>query len=55
MKDIKQRFAALWEKRFRVECRAFVFDGCMNLSAALALFAILSLIPFLFLLIPAAA
>lgn len=64
MKDIKQKIEVLWEKRYRFECRAvcdifwearraFVFDGCMNLSAALAFYAILSLIPFLFLLISA--
>jgi membrane protein len=34
--------------------RAFSQDGCMNLSAALAFYSILSLIPFLFLLISAA-
>ena len=38
-----------WEAR-----RAFSQDGCMNLSAALAFYSILSLIPFLFLLISAA-
>jgi membrane protein len=66
MKDLGQKFSILWEKRFRFECRAvgdifwearraFVFDGCMNLSAALAFYTILSLIPFLLLLISAAA
>jgi membrane protein len=39
----------LWEAR-----RAFSRDGCMNLSAALAFYTILSLIPFLFLIISAA-
>jgi membrane protein len=39
----------IWEAR-----RAFTRDGCMNLSAALAFYTILSLIPFLFLIISAA-
>jgi membrane protein len=34
--------------------RAFSYDGCMNLSAALAFYSILSLIPFLFILVSAA-
>jgi membrane protein len=38
-----------WEAR-----RAFSQDGCMNLSAALAFYSILALIPFLFLLVSAA-
>jgi len=38
-----------WEAR-----RAFSQDGCLNLSAALAFYTILSLIPFLFLLVSAA-
>jgi membrane protein len=40
----------LWEAR-----RSFVRDGCMNLSAAIAFYSILSLIPFLFLLVSGAS
>jgi membrane protein len=39
----------LWEAR-----GAFIKDGCLNLSAALAFYTILSLIPFLFLVVSAA-
>jgi membrane protein len=39
-----------WEAR-----RAFSLDGCMNLSAAIAFYSILSLIPFLFLLVSGAS
>jgi len=39
-----------WEAR-----RAFSQDGCMNLSAAIAFYSILSLIPFLFLLVSGAS
>ena len=57
----KQKLAIHWNERFRFQCRefwdvfwearrAFWLDGCLNLSAALAFYAILSLIPFLFLL-----
>ena len=65
MRHWKQSIAAFWDRRSRFELktvwdilwearRAFSFDGCMNLSAALAFYTILSLIPFLFLLISAA-
>jgi membrane protein len=61
-----QKLAIHWKERFRFECRevwdvlwearrAFLLDGCLNLSAALAFYTILSLIPFLFLLISVAA
>ena len=39
-----------WEAR-----RSFTLDGCMNLSAAIAFYSILSLIPFLFLLLSGAS
>jgi len=59
---LKQRLAIRWNERFRFECkeawdvfrearRAFLLDRCLNLSAALAFYAVLSLIPFLLLLI----
>jgi membrane protein len=62
----KQKLATHWNERFRFECaevwdvfwearRAFLLDGCLNLSAALAFYTILSLIPFLFLLISGTA
>ena len=62
----KQKLAIHWNERFRFECRqvwdvfwearrAFWLDGCLNLSASLAFYAILSLIPFLFLLSSGAA
>ncbi len=65
MRKLKQKVFTLWEKRFRFQCRevwnifceagrAFTQDGCMNLSAALAFYTILSLIPFLLLLISGA-
>ena len=61
-----QKLAIHWNERFRFECRevwdvfwearrAFLLDGCLNLSASLAFYTILSLIPFLFLLISGAA
>jgi len=61
MGKLKQKLAIRWNDRFRFECRevwdvfwearrAFLLDGCLNLSASLAFYAILSLIPFLFLL-----
>jgi membrane protein len=57
----RQELAIHWNERFRFQCRefwdvfwearrAFWLDGCLNLSAALAFYSILSLIPFLFLL-----
>lgn len=66
MRKLKQKLSAHWNERFRFECRegwnifwearrAFLLDGCLNLSAALAFYTILSLIPFLFLLISGAA
>jgi membrane protein len=66
MKKLKQKFSTHWDKHFRFECRevwnifwearrAFLLDGCLNLSAALAFYTILSLIPFLILLISGAA
>lgn len=66
MRKLKQKLFTHWDRRFRFECRqvwdivwearrAFFIDGCMNLSAALAFYTILSLIPFLFLLISGAA
>ena len=65
MRHWKQRAAAFWARRSRFELktawdilwearRAFSQDGCMNLSAALAFYTILSLIPYLFLLVSAA-
>jgi membrane protein len=66
MRKLKQELSTHWNRCFRFECRqvwdivwearrAFFVDGCMNLSAALAFYTILSLIPFLFLLISGAA
>ena len=65
MRHWKQKVSAFWARRSRFELktvwdilwearRAFSYDGCMNLSAALAFYTILSVIPFLFLLISAA-
>jgi membrane protein len=65
MRPWKQKMAAFWARRSRFELktvwdilwearRAFSQDGCMNLSAALAFYTILSLIPYLFLLVSAA-
>ncbi len=62
----KQKLTIRWNERFRFECRevwdvfwearrSFFLDGCLNLSAALAFYTILSLIPFLFLLISVTA
>lgn len=62
----KGKLANHWNKGFRIECRkvwgvfwearrAFLLDGCLNLSAALAFYFTLSLIPFLFLLISGTA
>ena len=61
----KQTAFSLWNNRLRFQLRAawdilweargaFIKDGCMNLSAALAFYTILSLIPFLFLIVSAA-
>ena len=61
----RRKVSAFWVLRFRFQLktiwdifwearRAFSQDGCMNLSAALAFYTILSLIPFLFLLVSAA-
>jgi membrane protein len=65
MKPWKQEAVSLWNNRWRFQARAvwdilweargaFIKDGCMNLSAALAFYTILSLIPFLFLMVSAA-
>ncbi len=65
MRKLKHKLSTHWNTRFRFECRqvwdivwearrAFFVDGCLNLSAALAFYTILSLIPFLFLLISGA-
>lgn len=65
MESWKQTTVSLWNNRLRFQLRAgwdilweargaFIKDGCMNLSAALAFYTILSLIPFLFLIISAA-
>ena len=65
MRRWKQKVDAFWARRSRFELktvwdilwearRAFTYDGCMNLSAALAFYTILSLIPYLFLLVSAA-
>jgi len=61
-----QKLTTHWKERFRFECRevwdvlwearrAFMLDGCFNLSATLAFYTILSLIPFLLLLISGTA
>jgi len=61
-----QKVSTFWSKRLRFQVRAawdilwearraFFQDGCMNLSAALAFYTILSLIPLLFLLVSAAS
>ncbi|MGD0624903.1 MAG: YihY/virulence factor BrkB family protein [Thermodesulfobacteriota bacterium] len=60
-----RKVSALWTERFRFQLRAvwnilwearraFSQDACLNLSAALAFYSILSLIPYLFLLVSAA-
>ena len=65
MKSWRRKASAYWEERLRFQLRtawdifwearrAFSQDGCMNLSAALAFYAILALIPFLFMLVSAA-
>lgn len=66
MGKLKGKLANHWNERFRIECRkvwgvfwearrAFLLDRCLNLSAALAFYFTLSLIPFLFLLISGTA
>lgn len=65
MRNWKQKVTAFWAERFRFQLKAardilgeagrsFSQDGCMNLSAAVAFYTILSLIPYLFLLVSAA-
>jgi len=65
MEPWKKRLASRWRGHFRFQLRtagdilweargAFIKDGCMNLSAALAFYTILSLIPFLFLVVSVA-
>lgn len=65
MRHWKHRAAAFWAERCRFQLktiwdilwearRAFSQDGCMNLSAALAFYMMLSLIPYLFLLVSVA-
>lgn len=62
MKRIKEKIHQLWLERLRFQLKtagdifwearnAFSRDGCLNLAAALAFYTILSLIPFLFLLL----
>jgi len=66
MKRLKEKISVFWDERLRFQLRAawdifwearraFSQDGCINLSAALAFYSILSLIPFLFLLVSAAS
>jgi membrane protein len=66
MKDRLQKLSAWWDEKLRFQARmvwdiiwearrAFTYDGCLNLSAALAFYTILSLIPFFFILVSAAA
>jgi membrane protein len=61
-----QKLSDYWDERLRFQvrmsgdilrasCRSFSRHGCLNLSAALAFYTILSLIPFLFLLVSVAA
>jgi membrane protein len=58
----RRKLAARWNEHLRFQCRevwniicearrSFLLDGCLNLSAALAFYAILSFIPFVFLLV----
>ncbi|RPJ41031.1 MAG: hypothetical protein EHM27_06930, partial [Deltaproteobacteria bacterium] len=62
MGRLKKKTSDFWGERLRFQLRAawdifwearrsFSRDGCMNLSAAIAFYSILSLIPFLFLLV----
>ncbi len=64
MPGVRDKISTYWSERFRFQLKtlwdilwearlAFSRDGCMNLSAALAFYTILSLIPLLFLLISA--
>jgi membrane protein len=66
IRKLQQKLSTHWNQRFRFKCReawdifwearrAFLFDGCLNLAAALAFYTLLSLTPFLFLLIRATA
>ena len=61
----KQELVSFWNEQLRFHLRtvwdifwearrSFTRDGCMNLSAALAFYAILSIIPFLFLIVSVA-
>ena len=63
---LKKKASAYWGERLRFQMRAgwdifwearrsFSLDGCLNLSAAIAFCSILSLIPFLFLLVSGAS
>lgn len=65
MRRWKKKITVFWAQRFRFQLKAawdilceagrsFSRDGCMNLSAAVAFYTILSLIPYLFLLVSAA-
>lgn len=62
MKKVKEKIRQLWMEQLRYQIRSawdifwearssFSRDGCLNLSAALAFYTILSIIPFLFLLV----
>jgi membrane protein len=66
MERLKKKASAYWGDRLRFQMRSagdifwearrsFSRDGCLNLSAALAFYSILSLIPFLFLLVSGAS
>jgi len=66
MRDLYQRVSKYWDEKLRFQVRmawdilrasfrAYSQHGCMNLAAALAFYTILSLIPFLFLLVSATA
>jgi membrane protein len=63
---LRRKASAYWGERLRFKMRtawdifwearrSFSMDGCLNLSAALAFYSILSLIPFLFLLVSGAS
>lgn len=62
MKKVKEKIHHLWMEQLRFQLRSawdifwearnsFSRDGCLNLSAALAFYTILSIIPFLFILV----
>ncbi len=62
MKKVKEKIHHLWVEQLRFQVRtvwdifwearsSFSRDGCLNLSAALAFYTILSIIPFLFILV----